>query len=279
MGEVSMYAALGCWQKPSVMSSRLANSVTFNQRLSGELSTLRELWRLTSTDLNSANPIWETYSIKASLAEVEAACVGEPRVYCTIVNSPDNVLLAGYPSDCLRVIDKLGVRAMPMNMANAIHSQPAKAEYDEMVSLYTMPVNKRLSTKLYSSSCYLPVPQLSKAIANSIAKCLCDRVDFPRLVNSLYNQGARVFIEMGAGRSLCTWLDKSLQHQQSLDGIKRLSTSVAINAKGVGDELSYFRAVAKLVSHGVVLDLNNLFYGSMIIKMQSPHSSDELNKR
>ncbi len=279
MGEVSMYAALGCWQKPSVMSSRLANSVTFNQRLSGELSTLRELWRLTSTDLNSANPIWETYSIKASLAEVEAACVGEPRVYCTIVNSPDNVLLAGYPSDCLRVIDKLGVRAMPMNMANAIHSQPAKAEYDEMVSLYTMPVNKRLSTKLYSSSCYLPVPQLSKAIANSIAKCLCDRVDFPRLVNSLYNQGARVFIEMGAGRSLCTWLDKSLQHQQSLDGIKRLSTSVAINAKGVSDELSYFRAVAKLVSHGVVLDLNNLFYGSMIIKMQSPHSSDELNKR
>jgi len=142
-----------------------------------------------------------------------------------------------------------------------------------------MPVNKRLSTKLYSSSCYLPVPQLSKAIANSIAKCLCDRVDFPRLVNSLYNQGARVFIEMGAGRSLCTWLDKSLQQQQSLDGIKRLSTSVAINAKGVSDELSYFRAVAKLVSHGVVLDLNNLFYGSMIIKMQSPHSSDELNKR
>lgn len=278
MGEVSMYAALGCWQKPSVMSARLANSQTFNQRLSGELLTLRDLWGLTTSDTHR-EMIWETYSIKATLAEVEAACVGEYRVYCTIINTLDSVVLAGYPSDCLRVIDKLGVRAMPLNMANAIHSAPAKAEYDEMVSLYTMAVNDRINTKLYSSSCYLPVPQLSKAIAHSIAKCLCERVDFPRLVNSLYNQGARVFIEMGAGRSLCSWVDKTLQQQQKIDGIKRVSTSVPVNAKGVSDELTYFRAIAKLASQGVKLDLNNLFYGSMIIKKTSHEFCDEPNKR
>lgn len=286
MGEVSMYAALGCWQQPGLMSARLANSATFNERLCGDLLTLREHWQLPLPSANTNNnnnsntesveaPIWETYTIKATLAEVEEACLGETRVYCTIINTPDSVLLAGYPVDCLRVIAKLGVRAMPLNMANAIHSAPAKAEYDDMVALYTMAVNARINTKLYSSSCYLPVPQLSKAIANSIAKCLCDRVDFPRLVNTLYNKGARVFIEMGPGRSLCSWVDKILehehkqhQHQKNIpikDGNNNSSVSVPVNAKGVSDELTYFRAIAKLVSHGVTLDLNSLFYGSIVI--------------
>jgi PfaB family protein len=280
MGEVSMYAALGCWQQPGLMSARLANSATFNERLCGDLLTLREHWNLplsnSKTELTEA-PIWETYTIKATLAQVEAACIGETRVYCTIINTPYSVLLAGYPADCLRVIDRLGVRAMALNMANAIHSAPAKAEYENMVALYTMAVNARINTKLYSSSCYLPVPQLSKAIANSIAKCLCDRVDFPRLVNTLYNNGARVFIEMGPGRSLCSWVDKTLEHEnkqhehkhqevtQVKDGSSKTSVSVPVNAKGVSDELTYFRAIAKLVSHGVKLDLNSLFYGSIVI--------------
>ena len=258
MGEVSMYAALGAWQQPGLMSARLANSDTFNQRLCGDLLTLREHWGLPEPSQTNNELIWETYTIKATLDEVIAASEGEERVYCTIVNTPDSLLLGGYPADCLRVIKKLGVRAMPLNMANAIHSAPAKIEYDDMVDLYTMDVTERLKTKMYSSSCYLPVPQMSKAIAHSVAKCLCDRVDFPRLINTMHDKGARVFIEMGPGRSLCSWVDKMLNDEKS-------HVAVPVNAKGTSDELTYFRAVAKLVSHGVKLDLNRLFNGSIIV--------------
>ena len=263
MGEVSMYAALGAWQQPGLMSARLANSDTFNQRLCGDLLTLREHWGLPSpNDSEEDELIWETYTIKATLDEVIAASDGEERVYCTIVNTPDSLLLGGYPADCLRVIKKLGVRAMPLNMANAIHSAPAKIEYNDMVELYTMDVTARLKTKMYSSSCYLPVPQMSKAIAHSVAKCLCDRVDFPRLINTMHDKGARVFIEMGPGRSLCSWVDKKLGDEKS-------HVAVPVNAKGTSDELTYFRAIAKLVSHGVKLDLNRLFNGSIIVKKPS----------
>ena len=258
MGEVSMYAALGAWQQPGLMSARLANSDTFNQRLCGDLLTLREHWGLPEPSQTNNELIWETYTIKATLDEVIAASEGEERVYCTIVNTPDSLLLGGYPADCLRVIKKLGVRAMPLNMANAIHSAPAKIEYNDMVELYTMDVTERLKTKMYSSSCYLPVPQMSKAIAHSVAKCLCDRVDFPRLINTMHDKGARVFIEMGPGRSLCSWVDKMLGDEKS-------HVAVPVNAKGTSDELTYFRAIAKLVSHGVKLDLNRLFNGSIIV--------------
>jgi PfaB family protein len=274
MGEVSMYAALGCWQQPGLMSERLINSSTFTQHLCGDLLTLREHWQLDAAkNTKQSERIWETYTIKATLAEVEQASIDEPRVYCTIINTPDSVVLAGYPAACLRVIKTLGIRAMPLNMANAIHSPPAKLEYNSMVELYTMAVNQRIDTKMYSSSCYLPIPQLSKTIAHSIAKCLCERVDFPRLINTLYEQGARIFIEMGPGRSLSSWVDKIIEPRRASAGSMESDNnenanthvSVPVNAKGTNDELTYFRALAKLTSQGVKVDLNSLFYGSIVM--------------
>ena len=280
MGEVSMFAALGIWQQPAQMSHRLANSTTFNERLSGDLLAVRELWQLPvpTVDTTGKSPltqttpasVWETYTIKATLAEVEAACVDEQRVFCTIINAPDSVLVAGFPEHCSRVFKKLNKRAIPLNMANAIHSPPALPEYDAMVNLYTMAVNQRIATKLFSSSCYLPVPQLSQAIAHSLAKCLCERVDFPRLINTVCDQGGRIFIEMGAGRSLSSWADKTLMQQKkpiaAKQGLTHASISVPVDAKGVCDEVNIFRAVATLLSHGVAMDVSCFFEGSIIMR-------------
>jgi len=260
MGEVSMFAALGCWQSPGLMSSRLANSDTFNKRLSGELYAVRELWDLPESE----KQIWETYTIKATVAQVEAVLKTDDRVYITIINTPNSLLIAGFPDDCLAVIKRLGVRAMPLNIANAIHCAPANGEYENMQRLYEMDLNPRIATKLYSSSCYLPIPQHKKAIALSISKCLKQQVDFPRLINSLFAQdkqtGGRIFIEMGAGSSLSSWTDKILKAQQKTDP----HLCVPINAKGCDELLSYFRATAKLLSAGLDMNLQRFFQGSII---------------
>jgi PfaB family protein len=259
MGEISMYAALGCWQQPGLMSRRLGASETFNHRLTGELQTLRHHWDLPPAKEGEIQQLWETYTLKATPEAVAEASMDEDRVYCTIINTPDSLVIGGYPEACQRVIKKLGVRAMPLDMPNAIHSEPAFKEYEQMEQLFTMEVAERISTRMFSSSCYLPVPQRSKAIANSIAKCLCDPVDFPRLINTMYDKGARVFIEMGPGRSLCSWIDKILKH-----GEEKPHVSVPVNAKGTSDELTILRAIAKLVSHGVKVDMTKLYYGSLL---------------
>ena len=259
MGEVSMYAALGCWEKPGQMSKRLAESDTFNHRLTGELQTLRQHWDLPPAKEGEIEQLWETYTLKATPEEIAEASMDEDRVYCTIVNTPDSLVIGGYPEACQRVIKKLGVRAMPLDMPNAIHSEPAFKEYEHMEKLYTMDVAGRVTTSMYSSSCYLPIPQRSKAIANSIARCLCERVDFPRLINTMYDKGARVFIEMGPGRSLCSWVEKILKHDEDKPHV-----SVPVNAKGTSDELTIVRAIAKLVSHGVDVNMSKLYYGSLL---------------
>jgi PfaB family protein len=277
MGEVSMYAALGCWQQPGLLSARLAQSDTFNHQLCGELRTLREYWGMPDIEDGNARgssikseKIWETYTVKTTMDRVSIALEGEDRVFCTIVNTPDSLLFGGYPADVERVIEKMGVWSMPLNMANAIHSAPAQLEYDKIVDLHTMDVTNRINTKMYSSSCYLPIPQRSKAIAHSVAKCLCDPVDFPRLINTLHDKGARVFVEMGPGLSLCRWVGRILNHVT--DGVEGKSEpkahlAVPVNAKGTPDELTYLRAVAKLASYGVELNLTSLFHGSIIVPM------------
>lgn len=276
MGEISMYAALGCWQDPAAMSKRLAASETFNRRLNGELLAPREHWGLDEAkegiDSKNGDKIWETYTIKATAEEVAAASEDEDRVYCTIINTPDSLLVAGFPEACERVIKKLGVRAMPLDMPNAIHSPPAYLEYAHMEALYTLDVSDRIDTKMYSSSCYLPVPQRTKAIANSIARCLCDPVDFPRLINTMYDKGARIFIEMGPGRSLSSWVDKTLK-----TGEHKPHVSLPVNAKGTADELTFMRAIAKMVSHGVPMDLAHVFHGSLIVSKASTHAQTTNN--
>ena len=267
MGEVSMFAALGCWQEPSLMSARLANSDTFNHQLSGELRAIRKRWHLADIKDGEFEQIWETYSIKGTVEQVNAEINSDERVYITIVNTPDSLVIGGLPSDCLNVIKRLGVRAMPLNIANAIHCEPVYQEYDNMLDLYSMPMAERITTKMISSSCYLPVPQLQKSIAVSIAKCLCEQVDFPRLINQLADKGSRVFIEMGAGRSLCSWTDKILTTTQCENYI-----SVPVNAKGTDDQLTFARAVAKLVSFGVAVNIESFFSGSLLTQVKNSNS-------
>jgi PfaB family protein len=264
MGEISMYAGLGCWHKPGLMSARLADSDTFNHRLSGELRALRERWDLPDVSDGTLERIWETYSIRGSFDEVSQAIKKGERVYVTLINTADSLTIGGYPKDCLKVIKRLGGRAVALNIGNAIHSEVAYTEYQAMQNLYTMDVSERINTKMYSSSCYLPIPQHPKAIALSIAKCLCEPVDFPRLINTLHGKGAEVFIEMGAGSSLSGWTNKILNRRAASDETAADFLTVPVNAKGCDDQLSFARCAAKLFSAGVDINLRSFFYGSII---------------
>ncbi|WP_094752014.1 PfaB family protein [Psychromonas sp. CD1] len=259
MGEVSMFAALGCWQNPGDMSERLAHSDTFNHQLSHELYSVRKYWELIDTEEHKAKEIWETYAIKGTFKQVNAALKDTERVYITIINTSNNLLIAGYPEHCLALCQRLGVRAIALNIGNALHCAPAYLEYNNMLALYAMPVRPRIHTKMLSSSCYLPIPQHQQAIAVSIAKCLCDPVDFPRLINTLAKDKVRVYIEMGAGRSLSGWTDKILKGQ-----LDSAHVSVPINVKGMDQSLSLLRALAKLLSFGVEINIECFFSGSLI---------------
>jgi PfaB family protein len=250
-GETGMMASLGVWTDPLKLTKTHTTSSTFQERLHGELTAVRDYWGLEKRAPSSHEKIWDSYTLQAAPAIVRETIKEQERVYLTMVNTPDEVVIAGEPESCLRVIKELGCKYYPLGLRMAMHADPARLEYDRFVDLYTLPVNEKPGIRFYSTSCYKPIPIRSKAVAHSIAKAFSQTVDFPRLVNQTYEDGARIFIEIGSRKFCSNLIDKILTHRPHL--------AIPTNVKGVKDQASLVRILAQLVSHRVPVDLSPLF--------------------
>jgi len=265
MGEVSMFAALDCWKTPQLMSQRLRNSEVFTEQLSGPLKRLQRI-QINNPDKTIKNSVclkpeqalWESYHLKAGLLQVESIIDEFPRVYITIINTPESLVIAGVPEQCLALAKRLKLRAIALNVHNIIHCELAKSEYENMLQLYSLPIKQKISCQLFSSSCYLPIPITEKAIAVSISKCLTELVDFPRLIKKIAASGETVFIEMGAGKSLSTWIERILKKSS------QPITSLSVNQKKLDDHSAILKSIAALLSLGYPIHLQPFFSGSLI---------------
>tara|TARA_R110001583_G_scaffold50929_1_gene158928 strand:- start:11105 stop:13738 length:2634 start_codon:yes stop_codon:yes gene_type:complete len=260
MGEVSMFAALGCWKTPQIMSQRLRESSIFTEQLSGPLKRLQSAWAEPDINVDDVSTRWESYHLKASFMLVESLLSAFPRVYITIINTNESLVIAGEPVQCLKLAKQLNVRAIALNVPNIIHCELAKSEYENMQNLYSLAITQKISCQFFSSSCYLPVPMTEKAIAVSISKCLTELVDFPRLIKKIADCDETVFIEMGAGKSLSSWIERILKNQQLPQPI----TCLSVDQKNLDDYSAMLKTIAPLISLGYQVNCQPFFNGSLI---------------
>lgn len=250
LGEPGMIASLGVWEEPARMADTFRRSPIFRERLHGRLAAVRELWGTGPGNPGPGEKIWDSYTLQATPETVRNAIGRGDRAYLTIINAPNEVVIAGDPESCMRVIKRIGCKHFPLGLHLAIHCDPARLEYDGLVDLYTLPTVKVPGIKFYSSSCYKSIPIRSKAVAHSIAKAFCEPVDFPRLVRQVYEDGARIFIELGSRKFCSHLIDRILPDRDHL--------AMAVNVKGTRDESSLVRVLAQLVGHRVPVDLTPL---------------------
>ena len=248
LGEASMMASLMVWKNPEELNEKLKENDVIGTALSGDLSAVRKAWDLPA---DYSEKIWESYTLIEERKKVEALVRKEDKVYITLVNTDNELVIAGDPASCLRVIDELGCKFYPLNLDLAIHSEPAYLAYDKLVDLYSLKLNEPSGIKLYSSSCYLPVPFREKSVANSIAKAFCDTVDFPKLIRKVHNDGGRIFIEAGPRKTCSLWIDQILEGENFL--------TIPLNVKGLRDQDTIARAVAMLMSHKVNVNAESFF--------------------
>ncbi len=252
LGEVSMMSAIGVWNKSSQLSNPLNSSTLFGDRLSGTKNCVREFWQLPSVEESPDNNFWCNYVLIATPSQVSESIASENRVYLTQINTPEEVVIAGEPEACERVIEKLGCNAFRAPFDHVIHCEAMASEYGEMKSVNTLPVQEnRQNLILYSAAKYAPIELDSEAIAEGIATGLCKQLDFPQLVNRVYQDGAKIFIETGAGNVCSRWIDKNLSDKEHM--------TISLNRRGLDDHSSIVKALAKLVSHQVSLDISPLY--------------------
>lgn len=259
LGETSMMFSQGVWTDFQKCSDALNSSSLFTTRLAGAKDAVREYWNLSTKEAIA----WSTYILIAPATQVQEYIQQETQVYLTQINTSQEVVIAGDTQACLRLIDQLKCDAIPAPFNHVIHCDAMRSEYAELVKIKTLPVQNLPGTSFYSSAEYAPFALNSASIAHHIAKCLCQQVDFPKLVNRVYADGAKIFLEVGAGSNCSRWIGDILKHQKHV--------TVAVNRRGVDDHASILKALAKLVSHRVSLDLSPLYSDDS--KHLSPNTS------
>ncbi|MDB9534643.1 type I polyketide synthase [Dolichospermum planctonicum CS-1226] len=251
LGETSMMVAQGVWSNFYQGSNTFNSSNLFGDRLSGSKNAVCEYWGLPKNSTNSHNNLWVNYVLIASPAQVRECLKSEDRVYLTQINTSEEVLIAGEPAACERVIKKLGCNAFPAPFDHVIHCQAMQSEYPELFKLNNLPAQQIPGVTFYSAAKYQPISVESESIAHHIATGLCQELDFPRLVNRVYADGAKIFIEAGAGGICSRWISKNLANQEHI--------TVSLNRRGTDDHSSLIKALAKLLSHQVKLNLAPLY--------------------
>ncbi|MCP4438730.1 MAG: PfaB family protein [Aureispira sp.] len=247
MGECSsMWYSLGLWSADRTEIFR--NSPIFKTQFAGDLNLLAEHW---NTDSTTAKNAWTSLILLANKEAVETLVEQHSNVYLTFINTSNEVIISGDKAACQQIANQLQCNSVEVPFKNIIHHDFCKKEYDGLIDMHNFELQATPNIDFYSSLTLNKIPLDSLEIAkNSTAVCH-QQVDFPKTVETVYQDGARIFIELGANATCTAWIRENLKDKEHL--------SISFNQKGKSDAQSILECLAQLLSHGVELNLDSLF--------------------
>ncbi|PMM98693.1 omega-3 polyunsaturated fatty acid synthase PfaB [Vibrio splendidus] len=256
-GEASMWASLNVWKNPHALIEMTQTSPIFTTAISGELTAVRQDWQLNSDESIQ----WNSFVVRSDAQAIEALLPEFPRAYLAIIQG-DTCVLAGCESTCRALLKKLGKRGIAANRVTAMHTTPALSQHSQVREFYTQPLFDELPKHIrFISAAGLPTGAPinidSDSIALSIADTFCSTLDFTALIQSARQQGARLFVEVGADRQTSTLIDKINRS----DNVADQYCTIASNAKGGDDVVTLIKCIGQLITHQIPLSVEPLIQG------------------
>lgn len=253
MGEAAMWASLDVWQTPHAMINATENSDIFNHAISGELTAVRRAWQLADDEAI----VWNSFVVRADSHEIKALLPEFPRAYLAITQG-DTCVIAGCEASCKALLAKLGKRGIAANRVTAMHTAPAMLVHGQVQDFYTQALQaaaQDLPIRFISAAQTAPVIVDSHSIGRAIADTFCSPLDFSALIQNATEQGARLFVEVGADRQTSTLIDKISHAHAGQSTVNEATAAIACNPKGADAITSLLKCLAQLISHRVPLSL------------------------
>ena len=258
MGEAAMWASLDVWQTPHAMINATENSDIFNHAISGELTAVRRAWQLKDNE----SIVWNSFVVRADSKEIKASLPEFPRAYLAITQG-DTCVIAGCETSCKALLATLGKRGIAANRVTAMHTAPAMLVHGQVQDFYTQALKPEAleaaahgsPIRFISAAQTAPVTVDSHSIGRAIADTFCSPLDFSALIQNATEQGARLFVEVGADRQTSTLIDKISHAHAGQSTVNEATVAIACNAKGADAITSLLKCLAQLISHRVPLSL------------------------
>ena len=247
MGECSsMWYSTRVWSANETKEFR--NSPIFKNRFAGNLELLAEHWTISSEEAKAS---WISLVVLAQKEAVEKLVAEHKNVYLTFINTPNEVIISGNKTDCQTIAKQLNCPTIEIPFQNVIHHDFCKKEREGLIKMHNFPLQEKPTIDFYSSITQSKIRFDSQKIAENSTQVCVESVNFPKTVDTIYKEGGRIFIEVGANATCTRWIKEILKNKEHL--------AISANYKGKADSQAIAELLAQLVSHGVDLDLSYLF--------------------
>ena len=238
-GETNSVFAMDAWHDMDAMFKAMDDEGMYTHEIAGDYATAKRAWQ--DQDVDEIE--WVGWRILAPVAEVEAALADEPLAYLTMINAPADCLIAGQADACARVVDKLGRHRAVENRDEIIAHHPVMKAWEQpWYDIHARETQPVPGVRFYSNASGAHYAPTRETVAAALTDQATAGVDFRRVVNAAWDDGVRIFIELGP-RNSCTNYIRSILGE-------RAHFAVALDrpSNGVDQALD---AVAQLVAAGV----------------------------
>ncbi len=247
LGESSANFALRAWTERDEMLRRLLASPLFVSDLAGECNAARKAWNLSPSE----SVDWIAGIVPAPAEQVRQTLKGRERVYLLIVNTPSETVIGGARQAVEQFVRDLGTGFIPLSGVSTVHCEIARQVESAYRSLHLLRTTPPAGIRFYSGASGRVHELTRESAAESIVAQALKPIDFPALIEQAYQDGIRVFVEIGPGNS-CTRMIGQILGQRP-----HLAQSACV--AGQSETSTILRLLASLIAARVPVDLRALY--------------------
>lgn len=247
LGETAGYFASRAWNDRDEMMRRVQGSTLFTEDLVGPCKSARAFWGMGDRD-----PLeWRVGVVDRSAAQVRQALKSIERVYLLIVNTPQECVIGGEAGAVAAAVRVLGCSFFALQGISTVHCEVAKPVRDLYRGLHLFKTTPPPGVRFYSGAFGRSFDVGRQSAADSIVGQAITGFEFPRVIESAYEDGVRVFLEMGPQASCSRMIGRILGD--------RPHVARSICLQGQGGYSGVLRFLARLIAERVPVDLAPLF--------------------
>jgi acyl transferase domain-containing protein/3-hydroxymyristoyl/3-hydroxydecanoyl-(acyl carrier protein) dehydratase len=247
LGESAGLFSQRAWSDRDAMYGRMRDSTLFTDDLAGECRAARRAWGLEE----GAAVNWSLGVVAAPEQAVRAALPEFPRTYLLIVNTPDECVIGGDADELSRLVATLGSRFFPLHGVTTVHCEVARQVATPYHDLHLYPTKAPAGVVYYSGVQGDSYEVTRESAAASILGQALHGIDYPRMIESAYRDGVRLFLEMGPGASCSRMIGRILGNRPHLARSACFAGQDPVSA--------VLRMMANLIAERVPVDVSMFF--------------------
>ena len=257
LGETAGLFSVGAWHERDEMLRRVMESELFVSDLTGRCNAARKAWRVA----DDAEVDWSVGVVETPAERAREVMAELDRVYLLIVNTPDECVIGGERSAVRKAVEILGCPFHALEGVPTVHCEVAEEVSEEYRNLHVLDTRRPEGMRFYSGAWGEAYEVDQDRAADSLLAQAIQGVDFPKTVRQAYDDGVRIFLEMGPGGSCARMIHKIL------DGFPFRTRSIS---SATQDEPSaVLRALGMLIAERVPVDLAQLYPEDSLVKDES----------